>query len=111
MVGEHTKLSVADIMSALRLCLHSTIFMFKNVLYCQICGAPMASCISPVIANIFIDYVECQALTSFREPPKIWIYYLDDIFCVINYSIIDELLQHINSISPNIQFTDKIEKD
>ena len=39
--AERTKLSVADIMSALKLCLLSTIFTFKNVLYLQICGAPM----------------------------------------------------------------------
>ena len=99
-LAQRTKLSVADIMSALKLCFHSTIFTFKNVLYHQICGAPMGSCISPVVANIFKEHVKCQALTSFREPPKIWICYLD-IFCVINYSTIDEFLQHINSISPN----------
>ena len=71
----------------------------------------MGSCISPVVANIFMEYVERQALASFRKPPKIWIRYVDDIFCITNYSIIDEFLQHINSISPNIQFTVEIEKD
>ena len=110
-LAERTKLSVADIMSALKLCLHSTIFTFKNVLYRQICWAPMGSCISPVVANIFMEYIERQALASFRKPPKIWIRYVDDIFCIINYSIIDEFLQHINSISLNIQFTVEIEKD
>ena len=70
----------------------------------------MGSCISPVVANIFMEYVERQALTSFRESPKIWIRYID-IFCVIFYSIIEEFLQHINSVSPNIQFTVEIEKD
>ena len=109
--AECTKLSVADIMSALKLCLHSTIFTFKNVLYRLICGAPMGSCISPVVANIFMEYVERQALTFFREPPKIWIRYVDNIFCIINYSMIDEFLQDINSISPNIQFTVELEKD
>ena len=71
----------------------------------------MGSFISFVVAIIFMEYAERQALTSFREPPKIWIRYVDDIFCVINYSIIDEFLQYINSISPNIQFTVEIEKD
>ena len=71
----------------------------------------MRTCISPVVANIFMEYVECQALTSLREASKIWIRYVDDIFCIINYSIIDEFLQHINSISCNIQFTVEMEKD
>ena len=70
---ECTKLSVADIMSALKFCFHSTIFMFKNVLHCQFCGAPMRFCILPVIADIFKEYGERQALTSFQEPLKIWI--------------------------------------
>ena len=109
-LAEHTKLSVADIMSDLKLCLHSTIFTSKNVLYRQICGASMESCISPEVANIFTEYVERQVLTFFREPPKIWIRYVYDIFCIINYSIIDDFLQHLNSLSPNIQFTVEIEK-
>ena len=37
--------------------------------------------------------------------------YADNIFCIINYLIIDEFLQHINSIFPNIQFTVEIETD
>ena len=64
-LAERTKLPITDIMSAIKLCLHFTIFTFKNVLYRQICGAPMGSCISPVVANIFMEYVERQALFSF----------------------------------------------
>ena len=64
------------------------------MLYRQLCGAPMSSCISPVVANAFMKYVERQALTSFREPPKIWLRYVSDIFCIVNYSIIDKYLQH-----------------
>ena len=70
-LAERTKLSVVHIMSALKLCLHSTIFTFKNVLYREICGVPMGSCNSPVVANIFVEYDERQALTSFQEPPKV----------------------------------------
>ena len=40
-----------------------------------------------------------------------WIRCVDDILCITNYSIIDEILQHINSISPIVQFTVEIEKD
>ena len=108
MLAERTKLSVAGIMSALRLCLHSTIFTFKDVLYRQICGAPMGSCISPVVANISMEYVERQALISFREPLKIWIRYFDDILCIINYLIIDEFC---NILIPYLLFTVEIEKD
>ena len=42
-LAERTKLSGADIMSARKSCLHFTIFTLKNMLYRQICGAPMGS--------------------------------------------------------------------
>ena len=57
LLSERTKLSTQDIMEALKLRLHSTIFSFNSVLYRQIFGAPMDSCISPVIANIFMESV------------------------------------------------------
>ena len=62
----------------------------------------MGSCISPVVANIFIEHIERQVLTTFREPTRIWIRFVDDVFCVIKLSVIDDFHQHINSISPNI---------
>ena len=37
-LAERTKLSVVDIVSALKLCLHSTIFTLKDVFYRQISG-------------------------------------------------------------------------
>ena len=40
----------------------------------------MESCILPEVANMFMEYAERQALTSFQEPRKIWICYVDDIF-------------------------------
>ena len=81
-LAERTNLSVANIMYAHKLCLHSTIFTFKNALYRQAGGAPIASCISPVVANIFMEYVKRQVFTSFKEPSKIWIRYVKRHFFV-----------------------------
>ena len=89
-------------MEALKLCLHSTIFSFNSVLYRLTFDAPMGSCISPVIANIFMESVERAAIDSSQEPPRIWVRYVDDIFCVIKVSVIDDFLHHINGISPTI---------
>ena len=105
LLSERTKLSTQDIMEALKLCLHSTIFSFNSVLYRQTFGAPMGSCISPVIANIFMESVERAAIDSFQEPPRVCVRYVDDIFCVIKVSVIDDFLHHINGISLTIKFT------
>ena len=69
----------------------------------------MRSCISPVLANIFIENIERQVLTAFREPPRIWLRYVDDVFCVIKLSVIHDFHHHVNSISPNIKFTLELE--
>ena len=45
---DRSSLSVNDITEALRICLKSIVFSFKNVLYSQIFDVPMGSCISPI---------------------------------------------------------------
>ena len=49
-----------------KVCFNFTVFSFKNTLYRQVFGAPMGSCISPVVANIFMAYVEKTAINTFH---------------------------------------------
>ena len=86
-------------------------FFFNDTLYRQIFGAPMGSCISPVVANIFMEHIERQALSTFREPLKISLRYVDDVFCVNNLSVIDDFHHHVNTLSPNIKFTLELENN
>ena len=99
---ERTNLAASDVIKCVELCLHSTVSSFNYTLYWQIFGAPMGSCISPVVANIFMEYIERQAFTTFREPPRIWLSYADDVFCAIKSSVIDDFHHHVNFISANI---------
>ena len=105
MLHKHTNLTASDVVKCVELCLHFTVFSLNSTLYRQIFGVPLGSCISPVVANIFMEHIERQALTTFREPPKIWLCYVDDVFCVIKLSVIDDFYHHVNAISPNIKFT------
>ena len=65
----------------------------------------MGSCISPVVANIFMEYVEHTAITTFHTPPRLCVRYVDDTFCIMKRSAADEFHQHLNSISSSIKFT------
>ena len=71
----------------------------------------MGSCISPILADIFIEFVEHRAISTFHTPPKLRVKYVDDTFCVIKQQYAEEFHKHLNSISPSITFTLEREKN
>ena len=65
----------------------------------------MGSPISPIIANIFTEEFEVKTLQSFPNPPSMWLRFVDDTFVINKAEYSQDLLQHINSQDPLIQFT------
>ena len=61
-------MSFPQITSLLEFCLSHTYFLFQGKYYEQVQGAAMGSPISPLIANIFMEEFEVQALSSFPHP-------------------------------------------
>jgi hypothetical protein len=61
---EHIELSVDEIIDLLKLCLSSTCFQWRDGFYEQTSGAAMDSPLSPVLANIFMEHFEQNALYS-----------------------------------------------
>ena len=61
-----------------RICLKSTFFSFKGVLYEQIEGVAMGSPLSPVVANLYMEAFEKSAIESFPLKPKWWKRFVDD---------------------------------
>ena len=81
-------------------------------MYCQIFGVSMGSCISPTyLADIFMEFVEHRAVFTFHTPPKLWVRYIDDTFCVIRQQYAEEFHEHLNSISPSITFILELEQN
>ena len=71
----------------------------------------MGSPVSPVVANIFMEYVEETAIATSPLPIRFWRRYVDDTFCFLQKSSVEAVLSHLNSISPSINFTIEQESD
>ena len=64
----------------------------------------MGSPISPLIANLFVGEFEVKVLSS-APHPHLWLRYVDDTFVIQEAEHSQQLLQHINTQDPCIQFT------
>ena len=108
---ERTCLSVDDICNLLGLCLDATYLSFEGTVYRQVHGTAMGSPVSVVVANLVMEDIEQEALSTFHSPPLFWRRYVDDTCTALPLDLVDSLHQHLNSVDPNIQFTVEKEKD
>ena len=65
----------------------------------------MGSPVSPVIANIYMDYFESLAIPSSPTLTKWWFRYVDDVHSATRKDQVNKLQEHLNSIDPHIKFT------
>ena len=65
----------------------------------------MRSPLSPIVANLYMESFEVEAIRSAPHPPYVWKRFVDDTFTIIESSTKNDFLEHINSIESHIQFT------
>ena len=65
----------------------------------------MGSPVSPVIANIYMEYFESLAIPSSPTLIKWWFRYVDDVHSATRKDQVNKLQEHLNSIDPHIKFT------
>ena len=83
---ERTVMEVGDIILLLEFCLKNTYFSFQGQFYEQVEGAAMGSPVSPIVANLYMEYLEQKALVTWKPTNKAF-------------------FKHINSVDPAIKFT------
>ncbi|XP_072172658.1 uncharacterized protein [Diadema setosum] len=110
---QRTQLSPTKIVDVLKFVLHSTYFMYNGDFYEQQEGAPMGSPVSAVIANLYMEFFEEQALKTCPPncAPRVWKRYVDDTFIITARSSANDLLEHVNAQHPSIRFTMETESD
>ena len=105
-----TSMTIQHIIKLLEFCLNSTSFVFQGQYYQQMEGAAMGSPLSPIVANIFMEQFEKEALETAPHPPSLWKRFVDDTFVIIEDQYKDEFFQHLNSLHTNIKFTAETSK-
>ena len=65
-----TVMEVWDIILLLEFCLKNTYFSFQGQFYEQVEGATMGSSASPIMANLYMEYLEQKALSTAPQPPS-----------------------------------------
>ena len=63
----------------------------------------MGSPLSPIIANLYMEYFEQRSLSS--TSPKVWLWYVDDTWVVQREENKQNFLQYINSVDLASKFT------
>ena len=93
----------------IRLCVDATIFSFEDRVYTQKSGVAMGSPLSPILANIYMEYFESVLLITIPEHlrPSLWVRYVDDIFAIYQHNddAFQEFFDLLNNLSPSINFT------
>ena len=107
---QRTTMSIQNILDLLEFCLCNTYFLFQGQYYEQTQGAAMGSPVSPVLANLYMEFFEDRALSTAVNPPRQWKRFVDDTFVILKQDKKEEFLQHINSVDPAIQFTTEEQK-
>jgi hypothetical protein len=63
-------------------CLNNTYFQWKGQFFKQKQGTAMVSPLPPIICNIYLEYIETQAINSFGVKPVLFKRYVDDVFAI-----------------------------
>ena len=66
---DRTVIGIDDIIILLEFCLKNTYFSFQGQFFEQVEGAAMGSPVSPIVANLYMEYLEQKALSTGPHPP------------------------------------------
>ena len=106
-LGERTNLPPRVIIEMIEKVFSTTYFQLGTDFYEQTEGAAMGSPLSPVLANLYMEFFEEMAIDTATHKPTLWIRYVDDTFVIWTHgdSELQAFLGHLNSLRESIQFT------
>ena len=95
----------------IEICFNNCFLEWDGDIYRQTFGVAMGSPLSPVLANLYMEYFETEILLNVAEMPPLWLRYMDDCFVIWpddrNFG---PFLQELNDTVPSIRFSVEYEK-
>ena len=87
-------------------------FQFNDTLYKQKFGLPMGSPISPVLACLYLEFLESGSFNKILPRTSTYLRYIDDVLIIYpRRTKIDELVNKLNNVEPSIKFTYELENN
>ena len=100
------------IVELIKLCVENSCFTFNGEFFSQTFGIAMGNPLSPILANLYMEYFETKLLPSVKDRNVKWLRYVDDILCFWPVdNDIDVFLDRINGLAPSIKFTFETESN
>ena len=102
----------AAFIGLVELCVNNNVFEFNGRFFKQKFGISMGSPLSPVLANLYMEYLESELLPSISPQPPLYVRYVDDILIAWPDSMdFDHFFDQVNLLSRSIKFTKEWEID
>ena len=108
---DRIELPVKEIILLLEFCLKNMYFSFQDQFCEQVEGVAMGSPVSPIVANLYMEYLKQKSSQYCNPSPMLLQRYVDDPFVIQKEINKQDFLQHINNVDPAIQFTLETNKE
>ena len=106
-----TKLKREELRELLKMCTKELHFTFDGKTYQQLDGVCMGSPLGPVLANVFMVYLEEIMAPKLKSVMPVWFRYVDDTFTLVKKGKLNEIITALNNFHNNIKFTHEEEKE